>query len=149
MKIVSMTALSGVGAALSVGVCATVVELNAAPDTSNASAASKIRPRRIVASLFIRAVANDHRRIDADCKRAKSARLMLARKCRPHAHAPVKCELHHRKPSRQRLLEERASPAYRFEDTIMSMRRKAYWWFWFVISGRFLETFLNLRGKRT
>jgi len=31
----------------------------------------------------------------------------------------------------------------------MSTRRKAYWWFRFVISGRFLETFLNLRGKRT
>ena len=36
-----------------------------------------------------------------------------------------------------------------FEDGIMSTRRKAYWWFWFVASGRFLETFLNLRGKRT
>ncbi len=27
----------------------------------------------------------------------------------------------------------------------MSTRRMAYWWFRFVISGRFLETFLNLR----
>jgi hypothetical protein len=36
-----------------------------------------------------------------------------------------------------------------FEDGIMSTRRKAYWWFWFVVSGRFLETFLNLRGKRS
>jgi hypothetical protein len=36
-----------------------------------------------------------------------------------------------------------------FEDGIMSTRRKAYWWFWFVASGRFLETFLNLRGKRS
>jgi hypothetical protein len=25
------------------------------------------------------------------------------------------------------------------------MRRKAYWWFKFVVSGRFLEKFLNLR----
>jgi hypothetical protein len=39
--------------------------------------------------------------------------------------------------------------AKRFEDGIMSTRRKAYWWFWFVASGRFLETFLNLRGKRS
>jgi len=38
--------------------------------------------------------------------------------------------------------------AANFEDGIMSTRRKAYWWFWFVASGRFLETFLNLRGKR-
>ena len=38
---------------------------------------------------------------------------------------------------------------YAFEDEIMSTRRKAYWWFWFVASGRFLETFLNLRGKRS
>jgi hypothetical protein len=36
-----------------------------------------------------------------------------------------------------------------FEDGIMSTRRKAYWWFWFVASGRFLETFLNLRRKRS
>jgi hypothetical protein len=38
--------------------------------------------------------------------------------------------------------------ATQFEDEIMSMRRKAFWWFRFVISGRFLETFLNLRSKR-
>jgi hypothetical protein len=32
----------------------------------------------------------------------------------------------------------------------MTMRRKVYWWFRFVLSGRFLETFLNLRpGKRS
>ena len=29
----------------------------------------------------------------------------------------------------------------------LSMRRKIYWWFRFVISGRFLETFLNLRDR--
>jgi hypothetical protein len=27
----------------------------------------------------------------------------------------------------------------------MKTRRMAYWWFWFVVSGRFLEKFLNLR----
>jgi hypothetical protein len=31
----------------------------------------------------------------------------------------------------------------------MSTRRKIYWWFKFVLSGRFLETFLNLRGRRS
>jgi len=31
----------------------------------------------------------------------------------------------------------------------MTMRRKMIWWFKFVISGRFLETFLNLRGPRS
>jgi hypothetical protein len=30
----------------------------------------------------------------------------------------------------------------------MSTRRKMMWWFKFVISGRFLETFLNLRDRR-
>ena len=30
----------------------------------------------------------------------------------------------------------------------MSTRRKMVWWFKFVISGRFLETFLNLRSRR-
>ncbi len=30
----------------------------------------------------------------------------------------------------------------------MSTRRMAYWWFRFVVSGRFLETFLNLRRSR-
>ena len=29
----------------------------------------------------------------------------------------------------------------------LSMRRKIYRWFRFVISGRFLETFLNLRDR--
>jgi hypothetical protein len=27
----------------------------------------------------------------------------------------------------------------------MKMRRMAYWWFRFVVSGRFLQKFLNLR----
>ena len=27
----------------------------------------------------------------------------------------------------------------------MKTRRMIYWWFWFVVSGRFLERFLNLR----
>jgi hypothetical protein len=31
----------------------------------------------------------------------------------------------------------------------MSTRRMAYWWFRFVLSGRFIETFLNLRRPRT
>jgi hypothetical protein len=30
----------------------------------------------------------------------------------------------------------------------MKARRMAYWWFWFVVSGRFLEKFLNLRYNR-
>jgi hypothetical protein len=30
----------------------------------------------------------------------------------------------------------------------MSMRRKMIWWFKFVISGRFLDTFLNTRVRR-
>ncbi len=30
----------------------------------------------------------------------------------------------------------------------MKMRRMAYWWFRFVVSGRFLEKFLNLRRER-
>ena len=31
----------------------------------------------------------------------------------------------------------------------MSTRRKMLWWFKFVVSGRFLETFLNLRSRRS
>jgi hypothetical protein len=34
------------------------------------------------------------------------------------------------------------------EDATMTTRRMAYWWFRFVISGRFLEKFLNLRPMR-
>lgn len=30
----------------------------------------------------------------------------------------------------------------------MKTRRMAYWWFRFVISGRFLEKFLNLRSAK-
>jgi hypothetical protein len=32
------------------------------------------------------------------------------------------------------------------EDKQMSTRRKVYWWFWFVASGRFLSTFLNVQS---
>jgi hypothetical protein len=35
------------------------------------------------------------------------------------------------------------------EAGAMSTRRKMVWWFKFVISGRFLETFLNLRSRRS
>jgi hypothetical protein len=31
------------------------------------------------------------------------------------------------------------------EDGTMKARRMAYWWFRFVVSGRFLQKFLNLR----
>jgi hypothetical protein len=31
------------------------------------------------------------------------------------------------------------------EDGKMKARRMAYWWFRFVVSGRFLQKFLNLR----
>jgi hypothetical protein len=34
------------------------------------------------------------------------------------------------------------------EDRQMSTRRKVYWWFWFVASGRFLATFLKVQGPR-
>jgi hypothetical protein len=32
------------------------------------------------------------------------------------------------------------------EGRQMSTRRKVYWWFWFVASGRFLATFLNVQA---
>jgi hypothetical protein len=44
-----------------------------------------------------------------------------------------------------RCWEGRAQP----EANPMSTRRKMVWWFKFVISGRFLETFLNLRSRRS
>jgi len=34
---------------------------------------------------------------------------------------------------------------YSIEDGTMKTRRMIYWWFWFVVSGRFLERLLNLR----
>jgi hypothetical protein len=34
------------------------------------------------------------------------------------------------------------------EDGEMNTRRMAYWWFWFVVSGRFLDKFLNPRRMR-
>jgi len=30
----------------------------------------------------------------------------------------------------------------------MNTRRMLYWWFRFVVSGRFIETFFNLRRER-
>jgi len=35
--------------------------------------------------------------------------------------------------------------AYQDEDETMKTRRMAYWWFRFVLSGRFFEKFFNLR----
>jgi hypothetical protein len=34
------------------------------------------------------------------------------------------------------------------EDGEMNTRRMAYWWFRFVVSGRFLDKFLNSRRTR-
>jgi hypothetical protein len=34
------------------------------------------------------------------------------------------------------------------EDGTMKTRRMAYWWFRFVVSGRFIEKFLDLRRVR-
>jgi hypothetical protein len=36
----------------------------------------------------------------------------------------------------------------RDEDETMKTRRMAYWWFRFVLSGRFFEKFLSLRRAR-
>jgi hypothetical protein len=36
----------------------------------------------------------------------------------------------------------------RGEDETMKTRRMAYWWFRFVLSGRFFEKFFNLRRAR-
>jgi len=35
--------------------------------------------------------------------------------------------------------------AFQDEDETMKTRRMAYWWFRFVLSGRFFEKFFNLR----
>jgi len=35
--------------------------------------------------------------------------------------------------------------AFEDEDETMKTRRMAYWWFRFVLSGRFFEKFFNLR----
>jgi hypothetical protein len=42
----------------------------------------------------------------------------------------------------------RSGPPSHIEDGTMKTRRMAYWWFRFVVSGRFLEKFLDLRRVR-
>jgi hypothetical protein len=37
---------------------------------------------------------------------------------------------------------------FHIEDGEMNTRRMAYWWFRFVVSGRFLDKFLNSRRTR-
>jgi hypothetical protein len=39
----------------------------------------------------------------------------------------------------------RPNPGFGIQEKSMSTRRMAYWWLRFVISGRFLEKFFNLR----
>jgi hypothetical protein len=43
------------------------------------------------------------------------------------------------------LIRGQARPAPVSKDQSMKARRMAYWWFRFVLSGRFLEKFLKLR----
>jgi hypothetical protein len=43
------------------------------------------------------------------------------------------------------LLMVKAGIAPNSKDRDMKTRRMAYWWFRFVVSGRFLEKFLGLR----
>jgi hypothetical protein len=56
----------------------------------------------------------------------------------------VECEIYHTGWSASGLcLPEHFSA---IEGRQMSTRRKVYWWFWFVASGRFLATFLNVQA---
>jgi hypothetical protein len=61
----------------------------------------------------------------------------------------------HRRQGVKHLTRVRRGRPYRYlweatqrRGRTMSTRRKMVWWFKFVISGRFLETFLNLRSRR-
>jgi len=63
------------------------------------------------------------------------------RQCAP---APRrKCELHHTRIAAPALLLHSAGGGL-FRITAMSMRRMMYWWFRFVLSGRFMDRFLCL-----
>jgi len=72
-KIVIITALSGVGVALSVGVCAPLSELNIAAEASTASAVNSVLVRPIVIPL-LRTSACSFEIADGDHRRQKNAR---------------------------------------------------------------------------
>jgi hypothetical protein len=59
--------------------------------------------------------------------------------------AAIKCEVNHMHPALHTLWIK----TFRPKGRPMSTRRKMVWWFRFVMSGRFLETFLNLRNRRS
>jgi hypothetical protein len=153
-KTVSITALSAVGAAFSAGagagaVCAATAELYA-----NAPANTAI----VVHDLIVRGIAVSlawiHRRVISG-PRSSRARLELYISIgETPAHGlrsqrrffKSTCEARHTQASSPALLHRRGWAAQSARIAAMSTRRKAYWWFWFVASGRFLEKFLGLRG---
>jgi hypothetical protein len=143
-----MTALSGVGVAASVGlVWAPLSELNIAADASTTSAVNKPFPRPIAISArnhrqLCKAGGGDHRSAHAACKR-KLPRFTLAP--RNVIHVTPGHGLRSYCGAGSFFIFFKA----RHKARQMSLRRKAYWWFWFVVSGRFVATFLSVqRGNR-
>jgi hypothetical protein len=55
------------------------------------------------------------------------------------------CEANHTQLAALALIRAEARPPQSARIEAMNARRMAYWWFRFVVSGRFLEKFLKLR----
>jgi hypothetical protein len=55
------------------------------------------------------------------------------------------CEANHTHVTELALIRGDGAAAPVSKDEPMKARRMAYWWFRFVVSGRFLEKFLKLR----
>jgi hypothetical protein len=117
--------------------------LNIAADASTTSAVNKPFPRPIAISArkrrqLCKAGGGDHRSAHAACKR-KLPRFTLA----------PRNVIHVTSSHRRRGYCGAGSFFILFKARQMSLRRKAYWWFWFVVSGRFVATFLSVqRGNR-
>ena len=82
----------------------------------------------------------DHREATGACK-SESAKMGGVAACVFAAG----CEANHTHVTELALIRGEARPPQSARIEPMKARRMAYWWFRFVVSGRFLEKFLRLR----
>ena len=75
-------------------------------------------------------------------------RARLASRCVNSARFTI-CEVHHKPSSAPALWVGWQGPVGTVARAgAMKTRRMVYWWFRFVVSGRFIETFFNLRREK-
>jgi hypothetical protein len=79
------------------------------------------------------------------CEAVGPCKSESAKKGGPQGVFAAGCEPNHTQLTALALIRAEARPPQSARIEAMNARRMAYWWFRFVVSGRFLEKFLKLR----